>query len=235
MRKSVYRKLGFLAIFAALSVSTALLSQCDDHINPVPQYLMKPTGHARDFIRFRYPLSASDSLQVKSHEEFGSSMGTYDIGFSITRSGAILHDTLLRKLHEMPRDEPDYANSFKTMATARACGSKGVIFFVTMQYQGDMTSPALLFLIVPTGDGYQVSTLPMLSGGVLEVSKSDPFHLRTWDNLHEGGCEACETAYEVTDYEVRDGTAVRLKKFKTRHMYTSGNARFNELRIRFVP
>jgi hypothetical protein len=76
-----------------------------------------------------------------------------------------------------------------------ACGSDGPIYLVSMQYIGDITSPALTFTIVPSAQGYTISTLPMLSGGVVEISSADPHHLRTWDNLHEGICEACDTAY----------------------------------------
>jgi hypothetical protein len=195
---------------------------------------MKAANQARDFARFKYSLSASDTLLIKSHEDTETSIGPYDTGFAIARNGTVIKRIILRDLPEMPRDEPDYANSFTALAVARTCGNGGPAFFVTMQYQGDMTSPALPFVVVPSVEGYTVSTLPMISGGVLEVSRSNPLHIRTWDNLHEGNCEACETAYEVTEYEIQNGKPVRTRRYRTRHQYTSG-AFDDRRRIRLVP
>jgi len=105
-----------------------------------------------------------------------------------------------------------------------------------MQYRGDEISPALLFVLVPSAHGYDVTDLPEISGGVLEVSRADPLHLRTWDNLHEGECNACETHYQITEYEIRDGKPVRTRRYRTRHLYDSGNYIFDDRRrIRFIP
>lgn len=223
-----------LALIFALGTAASVLSQCNNQISLVPLRTLKAASKARDFVRFSYSLSASDSLLIRSHEDTETSIGPYDTGFVITRDGRVLQSVVLRKLPEFRREDSFFAEAFTTLAVTRACGSGGPIYFVTMQYMGDMISPALLFTLVPSVQGYEVSTLPMISGGVLEVSKADPLHIRTWDNLHEGSCNACETAYRITEFEMRAGKPVRTRQYRTKHVYTSGNFDDQE-RIRFIP
>jgi hypothetical protein len=223
-------------LISALWPATSALAQCNSQVTLVPLRSMKAASKDRDFVRFRYSLSVSDSLLIRSHEDAETSIGPYDTGFVIIRDENILQRISLRELPEMPRGEPEYADSFTTLAVTRACGNGGPIFFVTMQYSGDMTSPALLFVLVPSANGFEVTTLPMISGGVLEVSRSNPLHLRTWDNLHEGNCEACETAYQITEYQIQNAKPVQTRQYRTRHLYTSGNYIFDDRRrIRFIP
>ncbi len=217
--------LGAFALIFVLGPAISGLSQCNNQISLVPLSAQRAAKKARDFVRFSYSLSASDSLLIRSHEDSETSIGPYDTGFVITRDRSVLQHISL----------PDSAaESFDALAVTRACGSGGPIYFVTMQYKGDEISPALLFIFIPSTHGYEVSTLPTISGGVLDVSKADPLHLRTWDNLHEGECNACETAYQITEYEIRDGKPVRTRRYRTRHLYDSGN--FDDRRrIRFIP
>ena len=76
---------------------------------------MKP----RDFVRFRYSLSASDSLLIRSHEGTETSMGPYDLGFAIERDGKTLQSMTLRKLTEFRREESFFSESFTTLYVAR--------------------------------------------------------------------------------------------------------------------
>jgi len=224
-----------LALLSSIEPALAL-SQCSNQITIVPLKVMKAASKARDFIRFSYSLSTSDLLLIRSHEDTQTSIGPYDTGFVITREGKTIQSVVLRKLPEFQREEPEYSEAFITLAVTRACTRRGPIYFVTMQYMGDMTSPALLFTFVPSAQGYEVSALPMISGGVLEVSKADPSHIRTWDNLHEGECEACPTAYQITEYEIREGRPIQIRQYRTRHLYDSGNYIFDSRRrIRFIP
>ena len=87
--------------------------------------------------------------------------------------------------------------------------------------------------MIPTAEGYEVSTLPMFRGGVVDVSKADPLHLKIWENLEEGICNACATRYRITEYKIRDGKPVRIRQYRTRRLYTTGN--FDDTRIRFIP
>lgn len=215
---------------SAMCPASLALSQCKDQITLVPLSAPRIISDAPNPVRFKYSLSASDSLLIQSH---GAPDMAHATGFAITRNGRKLRRISLRELPEMPRNEPEYADSFTALAVTRACGNQGPIFFVTMQYQGDLTSPALAFVLVPSATGYEVSTLPMFSGGVVEVPKADPFHFRIWDNLHEGGCEACPTPYEISEYEIRNGKPVHIRKHQTRHLYNSGD--FDDRRrIRFA-
>jgi len=225
-----------ITLLFAFGLTQAAQSQCKNQITLVPLHAVKAAGQTRNFVRFRYSLSTSDSLLIESHEDTETTIGPFDTGFLITRNGKTIKSALLRKLPEFLREEPDYSEAFTTLAVTRACTSEGPIYFVSMQYMGDLTSPTLFFTVVPSTQGYEVSTLPMISGGVAEVSTPNPLHLRTWDNLHEGQCEACETAYRITEYEIRDGKPIRTRAYRTRRLYTSGNYIFDDRRrIRFSP
>jgi len=229
-----------LTLISVLIPTRSALSQCKNQITLTTKHSIKTAGDASDLVRFRYLLSTSDSLLIRSHmaaEDSTSPFDTgFDTGFAITRDGKTIKSVLLRKLPEFLREEPEYSESFTTLAVTRACTSGGPIYFISMQYMGDRTSPALVFTVVPSTLRYEVSTLPMISGGVVEVSTANPLHLRTWDNLHEGQCEACETAYQITEYEIRNGKPVQTRQYRTRHVYDSGNYRFDDMRrIRFIP
>jgi hypothetical protein len=74
----------------------------------------------------------------------------------------------------------------------------------------------------------------MISGGILDVSKANPLHIQTWDNLHEDMCEACYTPYQITEYEIRDGKPVQTRQYTTQKFYKSGD--FDDRRrIGFIP
>ena len=222
-----------LALMSALRPATLSLSQCNNQITLVPLTAMKAATKARDFVRFRYSLSTTDSLLIRSHEDTETSIGPYDLGFVIKRDGKTIQSVILRKLPEFQGD-PSFSEGFYTLAVTRACTSGGPIYFITMQWMGDDISPALVFIVVPSAQGYKVSTLPSISGGIVDVSMANPLHFRTWDSLHEGACNACETAYRITEYEIRDCKPVQTRKYRTRHNYSSGQ--FDDRRrIRFIP
>jgi hypothetical protein len=140
---------------------------------------------------------------------------------------------MLRELSQFRGEDEDYWESFRTLAITRACASEGLVYVVTMKYMGDELSPAVVFVVAPSGQGYIVSALPMFSGGTVDVSRANPLHLKIWHNLNEGMCNACETAYRITEYELRDGKPVRIRQYRTKRLYSSGQ--FEESRIRFVP
>lgn len=236
MKNAEGRHCGFMAgliLIWVISLNASAHSQCTNQITLVPFRAFTASSKPRDFTRFKYSLSNSDSLLIRAHEDPETSLGPYDTGLVIKRNGSLLQRISIRQVPEIRREDADYANSFTTLAVTRACGGDAPTFFVTMQYQGDMTSPALLFVLIRANGRYLVSIPPMISGGVFEVSRTDPLHLRTWDNLHEGNCEACETAYEITDYLIRNGKLVAMGKHRTRRFYTSGE--FDDRRrIRFA-
>ena len=86
--------------------------------------------------------------------------------------------------------------------------------------------------MVPTGDGYRLTPLPIVAGGVLELSKSDPLLLRTWNNLFEGSCNACPTRYGITEFKLVEGIPQKFRSYRTRKLYGSDDALFDDrLRI----
>jgi hypothetical protein len=149
------------------------------------------------------------------------------------RDGKTILSVTLRNLPEFRREDSFFSESFTTLFVTRACASEGSIYFITMKYMGDEISPALVFVLASSAQGYEVTTLPLIRGGVVDVSTADPLHLRIWENLEEGGCNACETAYRITEYEIRNAKPVKIRQHRTRHLYSTGN--FDETRIRFVP
>jgi len=223
-----------LSVFIALWTARSALSQCTNQITLIPLQRLKAASGARDFVRFKYVLTTSDSLLIRSHEDRETSIGPYDSGFEIDRDGKALRNVALRELPEFRREEPEYSESFTALAITRACANGSPMYFVTLQYMGDLTSPALIFVLVPSAQQYEITNLPMISGGIVDISRADPRHIRTWDNLHEGNCEACQTAYEITDYEVRGAKPIRVRTHRTKPLYRSGQ--FDDRRrIRFVP
>jgi len=199
----------------------------------VPLPAMRAARHSRDLIRFKYSLTGSDSLLIRSHEDTGTSIGPYDLGFLIERDGKPLQRVTLKSLPEFRRENSFFSKAFRTLAVTRACGKEGPIYFVSMQYMGDELSAALVFVIVPSAQRYQVSALPMFSGGTVDISTADPLHLEVWNNLNEGSCNACKTPYEITKYDIRDGKPVQILQQRTRRLYSSGQ--FPDSRIRFIP
>jgi hypothetical protein len=228
------RLLHVTVITCAAFCTTSILAQCNNQITPVPLRSLKAANKARDFVRFSYPISATDVLQIHSHEDTETSIGPYDTGFSIKRNRSTLRGVSLRGLPEMRGEDANYANSFTTLVVTRACASSGAIYFITMQYIGDDTSPTLAFVLLPTAARFTYITLPMINGGILEVSRTNPLHLRTWNNLFEGMCNSCNTAYQVTDYEIEDRKLVKISRCRTRKLYSS--TQFDDRRrIRFIP
>ena len=229
-RNSIAR---ILLILMAFCASVCAVAECSNKITLVPLTVWKSPKQSRDFVRFSYSLTATDSLLA--HDDPERSVGSYDTGFAITRNQGILRKVTLQNLPEL-RGDSLFAENSNTLAITRARTSGVPVYFVTLGYEGDMTSPDLFLAVIPNADGYEISALPKVSGGVLDVSRSDPLHLRTWDNLSEGECNACATRYRVTEFQVQDGKPVRIRRFRTRHLYSSDEAMFDDRRrVRFIP
>ena len=170
---------------------------------------------------------------IRSHEDADTSIGLYDLGFAIERDGKVVQTINLKEMPEMQSKDSFFSESFTTLYVTRACGNGGATYFVTMKYMGDEISPALVFMLIPSADGYLVLTFPMFRGGVVEVSAANPLHLKIWENLEEGNCNACATAYQITEYEIRSGKPVQLRQYRTRHLYTTSDFG-DDSRIRFI-
>jgi hypothetical protein len=146
----LFAALAMLAVSALVQVGA---SQCKNQIAMVPLPPLKAADEPRDFVRFRYAFSSSDSILIRSHEDTETSIGPYDLGFVIQRNGTTAHSLKLGQLPEFRREDTVFSESFTTVAIARACGSHGPVFFVTMKYMGDEISPALVFVVLPFSRG----------------------------------------------------------------------------------
>ena len=229
----IHKLLVGLTLISAFWPATPARPQCENHSLLLPIPAMKAAKKPRDFVRFKYSLSDTDSLLIKSHEDSETSIGPYDLGFVIKQDGKAIQSITLKRLPEFRREDPFVSESFTTLYVTSACTNGSPVYFVTMKYMGDEISPALVFVLIPSAQGYEVSTLPMFRGGVVDVSKADPLHLRIWENLEESGSNAGPTRYRITEYEIRGGKPVRIRQHRTRRLYTTGD--FDESRIRFVP
>jgi len=70
-------------------------SQCKNHSIPLPFTAMKAASKPRNFVRFKYSLSPSDTLKIRSHEDTETSIGPYDLGFAIERDGKTMQSVTL--------------------------------------------------------------------------------------------------------------------------------------------
>lgn len=218
---------------AAVVPATHALSQCANHTTMLPVAPMKAAAKSRNFARFTYPLSDTDSIQIESHEDTDTSIGPYDLGFLVKRSGSTIRQIRLRQLAEFRKQDSLFSQTFSTLAVTRVCDRDMPMYFITMKYMGDELSPALVFVVSPSGTSYDVLALPMFCGGTIDVSQSAPNRIRIWNNLEEGMCNACKTRYRVTEYELQKDKAVKLRSYRTRQLYTSGD--FNDVRVRLIP
>jgi hypothetical protein len=68
---------------------------------------MKAAIKSRDFVRFEYSLSASDSLFIESHEDIETSIGPYDTGFVMKRGGDALKRVSVQSVPQIRREYSD--------------------------------------------------------------------------------------------------------------------------------
>jgi hypothetical protein len=92
------RPLVVLTLVFTFAPAVLAFAQCKNQSTPLPLPAMRAASESRDFVRFRYSLSALDSLLIRSHEDTETSIGPYDLGFVIKRGGTTLQRVILRKL-----------------------------------------------------------------------------------------------------------------------------------------
>lgn len=234
MRLTSVVKFG-LVLVASLLVPNSAIAQCKSEIILVPSKTKHIQGYdvqipKGDFTSYSYQLSATDELLFVVH---ATSIGPHVRELLITRNRRAVQSILMRDLPEL-RHDTFYAENFMALTVTRACVGDAPIYFVAMGYSGDITSGDLYFTVVPADSSYKISALPLTRGGTIEISRSNPLHIRTWDNLFEGSCNACETRYLVTEFVIKDGVPIKTKHYRTHRLYTSGQ--FDDLRrVRFIP
>jgi len=185
------------------------------------------------FIRFEYPLQNGYKLLLYSEPDDFPLSHFGDRGMLLVHNGGVVENVALQSLKvlQATEDEDDRDN-YEALSVARVCSDDKPIFFLAFAYRGDMTSSDLFLSIAPALDGYRITPIPLVSGGVLDLSVGNPLGFRTWSNLFEGSCNACPTHYEIIDYLLEDGTPRKVKRYRTRKLYNSDNPLFDDrLRI----
>jgi hypothetical protein len=221
-------------LFSALTAA-AQTEPCQAHITPIPfsgKHLTVPVGaHLPKgaFIRFEYPLQDGYTLLLYSVPDDFPLSHYGDRGIQLIHNNQSAGDYPLRSLSVMRGEDAD---NFEALSVAQICSGDKPDYFIAFGYRGDITSGDLFVSMVPTGDGYRLTPLPIVAGGVLELSKSDPLLLRTWNNLFEGSCNACPTRYGITEFKLVEGIPQKFRSYRTRKLYGSDDALFDDrLRI----
>jgi hypothetical protein len=224
-------------LFSAFT-AVAQTEPCQAHITPIPfsgKHLTVPAGaHLPKgaFIRFEYPLQDGYTLLLSSVPDDFPLSHYGDRGIQLIHNNQSAGEYPLRTLSIMRGEDEYIRNNFQALSVVQTCSGDKPIFFIAFGYRGDMTSADLFIAIIPASDGYQLKPLPMVAGGVLELSKSNPLLIRTWSNLFEGECNACPTRYEIIEYRLIDGTPQKIRSYRTRKLYSSDDALFDDrLRI----
>ncbi len=227
---------------AMLLAATACSVQCDARITPVPlskKPLVAPAGANLPkgmFVHYRYELGADSAILL-----YGQSMelpdpGYNDEGILIVLAGKVTRQRSLARLRVLASSDDYEKHNFIALSITRACTEGAPIYFAAFGYMGDMTSADLFLIIIPEENAYRISALPLVSGGTLDLSRSEPLRVRTWNNLGEGSCNACDTHYWVSEFTLREGAPMLVKRFRTRRMYSSDDAMFDDrLRVRLIP
>lgn len=226
-----------VTLFTALTAA-AQIDQCQAHITPIPfsgKHLTVPTGAQLPkgaFIRFEYPLQNGYTLLLYSVPDNFPLSHYGDRGILLMHNNQIAHKIPLQTLSVLQFEHEDMRDNYEALSIAQTCSGDNPHYFIAFSYRGDMTSPAIFIDIEPANNAYRLTPMPHVYGGVLELSKSNPLLIRTWSNLFEGGCSACDTRYEIVEYTLKDGTPQKLKSYRTRKLYSSDDALFDDrLRI----
>lgn len=197
---------------------------------PAPRGVTLPE---EDFVTWSYELKPGLKLSLYSRQD-----GQFILadGLILTKASAPAQVIPLTTFHEFTdgygTDRMDIG--YFPMALATACDAHRPVFLMTFHWLGDVTSPQVSLLLLPGGDGVQIISMTPLSGGTVELSRSGPLHLRTWDNLHEGSCNACETHYEIRDYVLRSGRLIETRHRRSFKRITSSDPLFDNPGVRFV-
>jgi hypothetical protein len=235
-----------ISVFFIIAMAMPVRGQCVPAVHSIANSSMPTTDADRkelasnEFIHNRQRMPNGDFFNLIGLRNGAPFGGDSERGLLIIRNGQTVKKLLLSDLPSLKRDskypEDDPSDSYRALAFVEGCSPAGPIEFVSFQWEGDITSPALLLTISSNGTGYGFAELPTISGGVFDISRSDARKIDAWDNLHEGSCEACLTHYSISTYRLSQGKVVLEKTRKTRKQYTSGSKAFNNsLRVRLIP
>lgn len=230
---------------ALLATGSATLSaQCATRIEPIPYGEIKPVKTQappgkNQFVLFSTPLKNGDALEILSLRDDSPFGGHMERGVRIVHGNTVLASQAISDLPEFRNqsksEDDDISGSYRALAVVIGCTGSSLFAGVTFHWSGDMISPEFLITISRVNSRYVISALPTISAGMFELSRSNIKSIRTWDNLHEGSCNACKTHYEIRDYVLIAGHPKLQSKRTSKQLYTSGSWKFPERAIVLAP
>jgi len=191
-----------------------------------------------EFVHVSIPMAGGNQLLIYALHNDAPFNGYSERGILISHDGLTISKLPLSSIPELKPDpkhpDDDPSDSYQALSLTTVCLGGKTFYWLAFHWQGDIISPELLVLLSPQGQGYSLSPLPLIDGGTLEISRSDPSQFRTWNNLFEGICNACETHYEVAEYALISGKPSLRRKWKSKKLYSTGQ--FNSgLGVRLIP
>lgn len=210
------------------ALGSGCLAQCIPEITPIPKPAAQTTSPSNKML-YRTDLSASIKIGIFT-------VASANVSQPAQTEIRITQDQKLLKVINVNRyfnlDEDDET---QPLALARGCITGKPVYILSIGMCCDMTAGDLYMIFTADEHGIKISRLKPVSGGTLDISRSDASILRTWNNLFEGSSNADLTHYEIATYKVTDGNAQLAGRRKTKNRYSSGSPIFDDrLRMRFV-
>lgn len=231
-------------LLLALAAATAA-AQCTPTIAPVPLYdyhqepahLSLPPGTVlppHHFLSYKRQLMPSLAIGIVTR--FEQEAFSMDDGLLLSEAGSPPRLIPLSTLPEFRAHWEASDIAYTALSVTETCDGPHPVFLIAFHWVGDMLAPEVGLLLLPGDHGVTLRTVPSISGGVIQLSRSGPLRLRLWSSLNEGLCNACETRYSIRDYALQDGQLVLLHTQRTSKLYTSSDPMFDDrIGVSFLP
>jgi hypothetical protein len=177
--------------------------------------------------RFAVQLKDSDWLVVYTKPGPRTQDDPQDGGFLLVRGHHVLVSQSLMAIPAWKKFAQDIGSpgtpAFGVFA-ARACRS-GEKPIIALGFAACCTTASAIQYIFaePHGTGYLLTTLPMVGGGKLEIISGKPIRLKLWDEMGDGQCDGCLQHFNVSEYEMKGGEAVFVRKEQVPRKYKPGD------------
>lgn len=192
-----------------------------------------PSGMAG---RFAVHLNSGDWLIVYAKPGIHTADDPQDGGFLLVRGHHVLVSQSLMNLPAWKKFARDIGSpgtpAFGVFAAQVCASGEKPIIFLGFAACCTTASAVQYFLMQQAGTGYGLKILPMVGGGKLEIIDSTPIRLKLWDETGDGKCDGCLQHFQVSEYEMRNGKPVLVRKQKTSGEYKPGD--FDSHRIVLV-
>jgi hypothetical protein len=192
-----------------------------------------PPGMTEQFV---VNLVNNDWLVVYGKSSERTPSDPQDGGFLLVRGHRVLVNQSLMQVpawKKFARDiGPENLPAFSIFA-AQVCHGRGRIVVLGFAACCSTASAVLYMIAKPNGGNYRLTTLPMVGGGKLEITASDPVGLNLWDEMGDGACDGCPQHFNISEYKMEDGTPVLIRKQRASTKHKPGD--FDAHRIVLIP